>query len=157
MPACILARAHLSASFSGGPRAVSDESPSSPSQTLASSYDALTREQIDQWVSARRIEDLYLDFSTSPKCFEARGERENLAKSISAFANAAGGLIVWGVRATKDADDVDAAQEVEPIRDRVKFLANLTGYSGVCSVTTCARASEPHDRRLGRGDARARK
>ena len=40
---------------------------------------------------------------------------------LSAFANSIGGLIVWGVRASKDEDGVDCAAEVVPINQIEKF------------------------------------
>jgi hypothetical protein len=49
---------------------------------------------------------------------------------MSGFGNANGGLVIWGVKARKDADDVDAAQAIEPIREPTRYLSNLTSYSG---------------------------
>lgn len=109
-----------------------------PFQTLSRIFETLTRAHVDEWVAAHRIEDLTLDFKRAPKFFETSDERQVLAKAISGFGNAGGGLIVWGVRAVKDADGLDAAQAVEPIEDPTRFLSNLTSYSGSAVSPTIA-------------------
>ncbi len=101
-----------------------------PSHPLLTTFETLTRRLVDEWIATRRVEDLTLDFKTAPQHFESSEERQALAKAISGFANAAGGLIVWGVRAKRDTEGLDAAQAVSPIRNPAKFLSNLTSYSG---------------------------
>jgi hypothetical protein len=105
-----------------------------PSQILESSFNGLERFDIEDWVESHRIEDLTLDFKTAPKNFKDRDERKMLARAISGFANVSGGLIVWGVRAARNKEDIDAAQAVDPINDPVRFLSNLTLYSGLATT-----------------------
>jgi hypothetical protein len=107
-----------------------------PSQTLSDTFATLTRKQVDDWIISHRIEDLTLDFKRAPACFETAEERKTLAKALSGFGNASGGLIVWGVRAVKDSSGLDAAQAVEPIQDPNRFISNLTSYSGAAVTPT---------------------
>jgi hypothetical protein len=84
---------------------------------------------ITQLVSERRQENVSLEFKTksNPGTGEPnRDDRRNLGIALSAFANSMGGLIVWGVRAEKNADNVDCATEVQPIAEIERFKADVT-------------------------------
>jgi hypothetical protein len=84
---------------------------------------------IAQLVSERRQENVSLEFKTksNPGTGEPnRDDRRNLGVALSAFANSMGGLIVWGVRAEKNADNVDCATEVQPIAEIERFKADVT-------------------------------
>lgn len=82
-----------------------------------------------EFVSARRGEDLTLDFKLAPCSFDNRDERKTLAEAISGFANSAGGLIVWGVEAKPGADKVDCAQRPVPLDQPKLFMSRLVSYS----------------------------
>ena len=88
---------------------------------------------IDRLVTERTQENVTLDFK------EARGagtgtlaneDRKTFAKALSAFANSAGGLLVFGVEARKGADDVDCAQAAKPIANIERFKSEATTASG---------------------------
>jgi hypothetical protein len=74
-----------------------------PEKTI---FDGIQSESdIDQFVQNRKAEDLYLDFkqtadSATPKLDE--DARKFLAKSLSGFANSAGGVLVLGVNAPQN-------------------------------------------------------
>lgn len=74
---------------------------------------------IDQLIADRRQESVNLDFKAKPRRDRPdfdRDERKLLARASSGFANSAGGLLVLGVDARKDADDpVDCARAAQPI------------------------------------------
>lgn len=71
---------------------------------------------IDRFLAERRQEDLRLDFKQLARSPEFdKSDKRNLAKAVSGFANSDGGLIIWGVEARKDADEVDAASAKRPI------------------------------------------
>jgi hypothetical protein len=84
-------------------------------------YDQLLgggEEAIAQLVSERRQENVSLEFKTkaNPGTGEPnRDDRRNLGITLSALSNSIGGLIVWGVGAKKNADNVDCATELQPI------------------------------------------
>lgn len=71
---------------------------------------------IDQFITDRQSEELFLDFKrSSDNGSGARlhdRDRDNLAKAISGFANSEGGVIVWGVdcRPNQELGDVAAAK-----------------------------------------------
>ncbi len=56
-------------------------------------------------------------------------DRRYFAKALSAFANSAGGLLIFGVDARK-VDGVDCAQEARPIADIERFKSEATRASG---------------------------
>lgn len=92
-------------------------------------YEALTLDTLEQWVKDKRQEDLHLEFKDLPGGLDKDG-RKNLAKAASGFANSDGGVVVWGVKAFKDGDDVDCAQELGPIKSVGAVLAALNEHTG---------------------------
>jgi hypothetical protein len=95
-------------------------------------YDQLLgggEEAIAQLVSERRQENVSLEFKTkaNPGTGEPnRDDRRNLSITLSALSNSIGGLIVWGVRAEKNADNVDCATELQPIGEIERFKGDVT-------------------------------
>ena len=99
-------------------------------------YDRLIvegEEGIDRLVAERTKETVTLDFK------EARGastgilaneDRRTFAKALSAFANSAGGLLVFGVEARKGDDNVDCAQALKPIANIERFETEARTASG---------------------------
>lgn len=99
-----------------------------PRQKMFLNFDLAT---LQDCVRERRQEDLHLDFKVlgGGSDFD-RDDRKNLAKSLSGFANSDGGLIVWGIDASKDKDGVDAAKAEAPIphlRAAYSKLQSITG------------------------------
>jgi schlafen family protein len=75
---------------------------------------------LEQAVAERQQENVGLDFKEKADANNGqltRDDRQMLAENLSAFANSAGGLLVIGVEARKDADGVDAAVAVRPIKE----------------------------------------
>ena len=70
-------------------------------------------------------EGLHLDFkrAASPD-FSGRDDRHTLAEAISGFANAEGGVIVWGVDCRK-VEGVDCVSSLHPIPNIRKFVSRL--------------------------------
>src|SRR5262245_2475530 len=93
-------------------------------------FDAIDLDQLNDWMQTGREEDLHLDFKLigNPP-FGNRDDRRTLAKALSGFANAEGGVIVWGVDARKNADDVDCARPSQPIQSLPLFVSKLWEYS----------------------------
>lgn len=55
-------------------------------------------------------------------------DRNNLAKAISGFGNSEGGVIVWGVDASRDMDYADVvARSKMPIENVARFISWLEG------------------------------
>jgi len=97
-------------------------------------YESLDHQAIVEFVQERRQEDLHLDFKCVGSNSLSSDDRKHLAIALSGFANSAGGIVVWGVDARKDPDDVDAACELFPILGLKKFITHLNSYTGQCVV-----------------------
>lgn len=98
---------------------------------LLSLFESLTESDLSAYVSSFQEEHLHLDFKlVKSASFASSDDRRNLACALSGFANSAGGLIVWGVEARKNADGIDCASALAPI-DHVQLLVTrlnaLTG------------------------------
>ena len=76
-------------------------------------------------------ENEYLDFTLF---FNRQHAEKRLAKSLCAFANSDGGVLVFGIRTEKTAEDVEKARELVPIpkvkteaawlKDRARTIAD---------------------------------
>jgi hypothetical protein len=86
---------------------------------------------IDEFIMIRQSEELFLDFKRSAD--DGKGKRlhdndlNNLAKAISGFGNSEGGVIIWGVDASRDIDDADVAKARKPIENVARFVSWLEG------------------------------
>jgi hypothetical protein len=88
---------------------------------------------IEQAVAERQQENVGLDFKEKSDASNGRltrDDRQMLAENLSAFANSAGGLLVLGVEARKDADGVDAAAAVRPIKELARLQTEVTHAAG---------------------------
>lgn len=108
-------------------------------------FEKLKREgeaAIDELIMIRQSEELFLDFKRSanngrgPKVLHET-DRNNLAKAISGFGNSEGGVIIWGVDASPDADYADVANAKKPIENISRFVSWLEG-------TVSGRTVPPH-------------
>lgn len=73
---------------------------------------------------SRAVESETLEFK---ELLDRHNEKEVSAKwskQLSAFGNAGGGVLIWGIMAKK-VDGVDAAQELRPIREPEAFASRL--------------------------------
>lgn len=80
---------------------------------------------IDIWIHEKLREDLYLDFKckSEPTHHKPMGDdRKNFSKGLSAFANSAGGLIVWGIKAPSSGIGV---RTKSPIKNPHLFAEHL--------------------------------
>lgn len=86
---------------------------------------------IDELISTRHSEELFLDFKRSSDNGEGRTlsqiDRGNLAKAISGFGNSEGGIIIWGIECSMQADGTDAPTEKFALNDAKKFASQLEG------------------------------
>src|ERR1043165_1656772 len=92
---------------------------------------------IDKLIADFESESLWLDFKRSKN--DATGtsldksDRENLAKAVSGFANADGGIIVWGVDCRPDAKTgADLPSEKLPLQEPHRFRSWLSGALSGC-------------------------
>jgi len=97
--------------------------------TLRERFEAIDLAAIDSFIVDHHEESLHLDFKTvDPQL--SRDDRRNLAEAISGFANAEGGLIVWGVDARPNTQGIDAAMGKKEISPLSLLLSKLNRYTG---------------------------
>ena len=98
------------------------------SSLLQEAYDRIrSPEDVQRFVDEKREEDLHLEFKQKQDSRNGAPDakdKENFSKSLSAFANADGGVLVWGVK-TDHRDQVDRAADCNPIAEPEKFRARL--------------------------------
>jgi hypothetical protein len=101
------------------------------SSTAQMLFDSLnTKAQLQALVDGCTPETLYSEFKR--KSDERDGtlnetDKRNFSKSLSAFANSDGGVLVWGIGSAKR-DGRDVACDLRPIVDVVEFRSRLGQY-----------------------------
>ncbi len=80
---------------------------------------------VENWVTAGHAETEYVDFKNSatvdPR--EQNPERKDIEQwieALSAFANTEGGVLVWGIDARKNGEDIDCAVALKPLPNPLK-------------------------------------
>lgn len=95
-------------------------------------FQSLSLEMLRAFVADHKEENLHLDFKLlvgGPE-LDRRDDRRNLAKALSGFANASGGVIIWGVNARKNEEGIDCAVELQEIPGLPLLLSRLNALTG---------------------------
>jgi predicted HTH transcriptional regulator len=91
-----------------------------------------TLNDVNDYVGRGQEENLQLDFKTINRAdFTRADDKKNLAKALSGFANSSGGIVVWGIVATKNAEGIDGASGVREIDRPALFVNRLNEFTGV--------------------------
>jgi schlafen family protein len=96
---------------------------------------------IDDFILARKSEELFLDFKRSAD--EGRGDRlhqndrNNLGRALSGFANSEGGVILWGVDCRREESGADVARCKYPLVDSAGFVSWLESAVSGCTLPAC--------------------
>jgi hypothetical protein len=98
--------------------------------TLLEYFKSISLNEITEFVENKTPEDLYLDFKVANFPHDLNFDNKNFSKCLSGFANSLGGLIIWGIKASKNKNGVDAAKELKPIKDLRKFENYLKRNEG---------------------------
>ncbi len=94
-------------------------------------FESLRVEHILKYISSQQEETLQLEFKTvSSPDISKRDDRRNFAVALSGFANSAGGLIIWGIDARKNADGIDCAVSPAEISSVALFKSRLDELTG---------------------------
>jgi hypothetical protein len=108
---------------------------------------------IDELIASRQSEELFLDFKRSSDNGSGRRlsdvDRKNLAKSISGFGNSEGGVVVWGIDCSRNADGADVASLKVPLSDARRFVSWLEGSVSGSTVPPHSRVRSAPVARLG--------
>ncbi len=94
--------------------------------------------EIESFVDNKITEDLYIEFKTSNFPVRLEFDNKNFSKCISGFANSSGGIIIWGIKASKNKDGVDAASAIKPIKGLIKFENHLKRIEGKAVIPMIA-------------------
>lgn len=98
--------------------------------TLAEEYQAISVETLRLYLEERQDEHLHLDFKlVDDPQFSKRPDRRNFAIAASGFANADGGILVWGVDARRDGEGVDRVVALPGVRDASRLVSSLNHYT----------------------------
>jgi len=97
-------------------------------------FEALDLATLQRFVDEGREEHLTLEFkNVKSATLKSNDDLRNLATGLSGFANSSGGIIVWGVDARRRAPGEQsvavALQQIQPIRDLLSRLNELTGQA----------------------------
>lgn len=73
------------------------------------------------------FETLHVDFKLTEQCDGTlgKGDRRHLSQALSGFANADGGLLVWGLDARLDDEGFDRVIGLHPISNLGRFVSEL--------------------------------
>jgi hypothetical protein len=89
---------------------------------------------IEGLIRERQQEGVTLEFKTKASATAGsldRGDKKNLGRGLSAFANSQGGLQVWGIDARRErGDEVDCARGVKPITNIEQFKSDVLSLVG---------------------------
>jgi hypothetical protein len=87
-----------------------------------------TENDLDQLVQEKREEDLHLEFKQKRDrrdCDLHDDDRRAFSKAVSGFANADGGVLVFGIETKHSRDNPDRAEALRPITNAERFRAKL--------------------------------
>ncbi|HKZ79135.1 MAG TPA: ATP-binding protein [Anaerolineales bacterium] len=93
-------------------------------------YESLSIQVIEDFLRDGKEEDLHLEFKTVSDNPFNKEDRKNFAKALSGFGNSAGGVVIWGIDARRNAEGIDSASEKRPIRPLAKFISDLNSSTG---------------------------
>jgi hypothetical protein len=89
---------------------------------------------LHELVATRQQESVTLEFKAKVDASHGKldkGDKRNLAKTLSAFANSQGGLQIWGIDARRESgDEVDCARAVKPVMEIERFKSDVTTLIG---------------------------
>lgn len=100
---------------------------------LRTFFDGIDEKELAAMQARREEEGQRLDFKRGSKDGEpSKDDLANLRKAVSGFANAEGGIVLWGVDSKREGDrsDRNCFARFEPIADGAKFVARLQEVTG---------------------------
>jgi hypothetical protein len=90
--------------------------------------DTKSQNDVQRFVDEQRAEDLYIEFKQKHDRRHGNlddDDRRNFSRALSGFANADGGILLFGVATKKLPDQIDRAEELKPITDVGRFCVKL--------------------------------
>ncbi|MEQ1717978.1 MAG: ATP-binding protein [Hyphomicrobium sp.] len=87
-----------------------------------------TEADLEALIAEQRDEDLHLEFKQKEDRRNGdimKNDKQGFSKAMSGFANADGGILIFGMETTKSQDGVDRATSLKPITEHDRFRAKL--------------------------------
>jgi hypothetical protein len=78
------------------------------------------QEAIQRYIDNETEEGMTLDYKAADALAKSRGKKKEIAKDVSAMANTAGGIIVYGIKEYQEKEKKHLPQAIDPI-DRTQF------------------------------------
>jgi len=92
-------------------------------------YDSLkTEADLAALIRDRREEDLHIEFKQKEDSRSGElgdGDKRSFSRALAGFANADGGVLVFGVETKKGSDNLDRAVALKPITGHMSMVARL--------------------------------
>ncbi len=79
-----------------------------------------TKEELEKLISDKVEESLQLEYKGAGALQHGDKEKKEIAKDVSAMANSAGGVIIYGIKEYDDPDRKHLPEKITPI-DRIQF------------------------------------
>jgi Putative DNA-binding domain len=98
---------------------------------LVATFESISRDVLEGFVARQQEEHLQLEFKrlTEPDMRQG-SDKQILARTMSAFSNSSGGLIVWGIDARPDDNGVDCARALMPVPRVAALITRLNELDG---------------------------
>jgi len=94
-------------------------------------FETIELKDINEFMDSGEQEDLHLEFKSVNKSdLSHPDDRRNFARALSGFANTSGGIVVWGVSAKKNRDEIDCAQKSDPVPKISLFCSRQQSLTG---------------------------
>lgn len=94
-------------------------------------YNNLTLKDLNDFITTGQEEHIHLDFKlVNDAKMSSSDDKRNFACALSGFANSSGGLIVWGVDARKNSEQIDCAVGLKPIDKVALLVSRLNSLTG---------------------------
>lgn len=93
---------------------------------------------VNEFIASERVEELFLDYKRSAD--HGRGtsldnkDRQTFSKAISGFGNSEGGVLLWGVECSRNADVGDVPTTTAPIQNPIRFQSWLEGAASGLTI-----------------------
>lgn len=99
--------------------------------SFTNDFSNLTLADLNDYIKTGQEEHIHLDFKLVHDAkMSSSDDKRNLACALSGFANSSGGLIVWGVDARKNSEQIDCAVGLKPIDKVALLVSRLNSLTG---------------------------
>lgn len=98
---------------------------------LIEQFQAITVSEIMGYIERHQEENIFLEFKTLNRSdLNHADDRKNFAKALSGFANSSGGIIVWGIGASRNSDGIDCASTPALIKNLPLLISRFNQLTG---------------------------